>query len=107
MAIKRLKCLSPEEIEKLREQNRLLREKAKKFEGNFKTEFKNSLKTAIIAAFSLLIALQWKDLITELVNKITSISPVQGTAITTAIITVVCVLGIVLTTEFLSPKKED
>lgn len=107
MVMNKLKCLSAEEVEKLKEQNRMLREKTKKFEGNFRTELRNSLKTAIIAAFSLLIALQWKELITELVNKITSISPVQGTAITTAIITVVCVLGIVLTTEFLSIKKED
>jgi len=108
MPIQKLKeKLTPEQIEKLKVQNLKLKEKAKQFEGRFKNELKNSLKTAILAAFGLLIAFQWKDLITELVNKISSVSPIQGTLITTAIVTVISVLGIVLTTDLLSEKKKD
>ena len=94
------------QIEELKEKNLILREKAKEFEKKFKDNLKNSLKTAIVTAFGLLIALQWQSLITKLVNGITGLSPIQGIFITTLIITVVCVLGILITTRLLSNQEE-
>ncbi len=94
------------QIEELKAKNIMLREKAKKSANNFKKELKTAVSTAIVAAFGFLIALQWKDLITEFVNQISSKSPVQGTLVTTLIVTIVSVLGIILTTKLLSNKEE-
>jgi uncharacterized BrkB/YihY/UPF0761 family membrane protein len=77
------------------------REKIKESGLELKNELKKSTNTAIVAAFSFLIALAWKDVITEYVNKITSVSPVQGTLISALIITVICVLGILITGKVL------
>jgi H+/gluconate symporter-like permease len=98
--------ITQEQIEKLKESNNRLKQKAENLNKKFKNELKTSLRTAIVAAFGILIALQWKELITELVNKISSISPIQGTLVTTAIITIISVLGIVVTTELLSNREE-
>jgi hypothetical protein len=81
-------------------------ERAKRSAGKLKEEMKKSTNTAIIAAFSFLIALAWKDLITEYVNKISAASPIQGVLISTLLITLICVIGILIITRFLSPKEE-
>jgi FtsH-binding integral membrane protein len=79
-----------------------MKEKIKKISN----EMKNSTKTAIVAAFSFLIGLSWKDVITEYVDKITQLSPIQGKLISAFFITIVCVLGILLTTKILEVKNE-
>lgn len=88
-----------------RKQKRLsVSERAKKTAREFKDEFNKAIKTAFIAAFGFLIALVWRDLITEYLSKISTLSPVQGKLITAGIITLVCVLGIFIFTK-LFPEK--
>lgn len=107
MAKKEKKILVEEKkIEKLTSKNEILKEKVKYFDNRFKNELKNSIRTAILAAFSFLIALQWRELITEAIKKLSSESPLQGTFFTTIVITLLSVVGIVVTSELLSVKKE-
>ncbi len=96
-----------EEIKILKSKNELLKEKVKYFDNTFRRELKNSIRTAILAAFSFLIALQWRELITETVKKISGGTPFSGLVFTTIIITLLCVLGIVLTSQILSDKKKE
>lgn len=80
--------------------------KIKESREKFKLEFKKAMNTAIIAAFGFLIALVWRDVITEYLDKITSISPVQGKLISAIIVTIIGVFGILAVTKFLSVKDE-
>lgn len=92
--------------EKAKLATQLATQKAKSSINGFRMEFRKAAGTAIIAAFSFLIALAWKDFITEIVNKITlSISPIQSQAISVLIITFICVIGIIITTKILSDKE--
>ncbi len=75
----------------------MVKEKVK----NFNNEFKKALNTAIIAAFGFLIALVWRDLINEYLDKVVALSPVSGKLISALIITLVGVLGILIVTRFL------
>jgi hypothetical protein len=77
----------------------------KKTLSELRTQFNNSVNTAIIAAFGLLMALSWNSFINQFVSKITSYSPFQSQLISTLIITTICVLGIFITTKIFSPKK--
>jgi hypothetical protein len=72
--------------------------------GKFKNEFSKSLNTAMIAAFGFLIALSWRDVISEWISEITSVSPVKGKLIEAIIITVVAVIGIILISKLI-PKE--
>ncbi|HKL23506.1 MAG TPA: DUF5654 family protein [Candidatus Nanoarchaeia archaeon] len=72
---------------------------------NFNIEFKKATATAIIAAFGFLIALVWRDVITEFVESITNESPVQGKLISAIIITIISVLGILILTKINQEKK--
>lgn len=65
--------------------------------------------TAIAAAFAFLIALTWRDAISEGVNKLISLLELTESAylykIAIAIvITVICVVGVALTARLLSPR---
>ena len=95
-----------EKIDSLKVKNAVLKEKVKYFDSTFRSELKNSVRTAILAAFSFLIALQWRELITETIKKISSESPLQGLFFSTVVVTLLCVLGIVLTSQILSNKKD-
>ena len=75
-----------------------IRESAKRFNS----ELKKSISTAIVAAFGLLTALAWKDVITELISEVTSVSPVQSLIINALIITVISVIVIMVITRFTS-----
>jgi hypothetical protein len=81
------------------------REKLKASAKRFNLELKKSLNTAIVAAFGFLIALVWRDVITEYVDKITTLSPVQGKLISAVIITIIGVFGILAVTKFLKVKE--
>ncbi|MFH1586082.1 MAG: DUF5654 family protein [archaeon] len=78
---------------------------AKEKATRFKREFRKSIVTAISAAFGFLIALVWKDAITEFVNDLTSASPLKGTLFTAIVVTIIAVLGIMLVSKF--AVKED
>ena len=73
----------------------------------FKAELKKAMVTAITAAFGFLIALSWKDLITKFVSKLSSYSPLQGQLVSTFIVTIISVLGIILATKIFSKKEVE
>jgi len=72
--------------------------------SKFNNKLKETLNTAIIAAFGFLIALVWRDLITEYVNQLTQYSLIQGKLISAIIVTFIGVIGILITTSLLSKK---
>lgn len=74
----------------------ILREKTKSSTIKFQHEFRKSLVTAITAAFGFLIALVWRDVITEYVNIVTKISPFQSQLISALIVTLIGALGILI-----------
>jgi hypothetical protein len=76
-----------------------IKEKIKKSGHKLGKEFKKSISTAVVAAFSLLVALSWKDVITTYVNKIQSVTPLKGELISALFITLISVIGILLVTR--------
>ncbi|MGD9276913.1 MAG: DUF5654 family protein [Candidatus Pacearchaeota archaeon] len=91
-------------IQLAKEKARLARQRAKNSANKFKSEIKKAVVTAIVAAFGFLIALSWKEVITEWVDVIIKSSPVQGKLISAIIVTVISVLGIIIVTKFFSDK---
>ena len=98
--------------EEVKEAKKTLLEKTKiddliiAYNKKYISEMKKSLLTAIIAGFSFLMALSWREVISEYVNKLVDISPFQGSLISSFIVTLVSVLGIMAATNILSEKKE-
>jgi len=82
----------------------LAKEKTKASLTNIKKEFKKSVLTALVAAFGFLIALSWKELITEYVNQLSSVTPVQGRLVEAFIVTLISVVGILIVTKLFSEK---
>jgi putative phosphotransacetylase len=80
--------------------------KIKKSAQEFKEEFRKALNTGIVAAFGFLIALVWRDLITEYVENLTKLSPIQGKLYSAIIITIIAVVGILIVTKLTKPKDE-
>jgi len=70
-------------------------ESAKKFN----LEFRKSISSAIVAAFGLITALAWKDVVEEYLNKITGLSPVEGKVISALIVTILSVIAIMIITR--------
>ena len=95
-----------EEIEELSRKERI-KIKAKNAAKKLKKELKKSFKTAVIAAFGFLIALSWKELITEIVNSITILNPLNLKIIEATIITLIAVFGIVIITTMLPDENEQ
>jgi len=81
------------------------RQKARAYKKEFNREMKKAINTAIVAAFGFLIALVWKEVITEYVKTITIISPVQGKLAEAIIITIMAVLGIIIITKIFAEKE--
>jgi len=82
-----------------------MKKKLKKSAQEFKEEFKKAANTGIVAAFGFLIALVWRDLIIEFVEKISTSAPIKGKLISAVVITLICAFGIYLSTKILSTKK--
>jgi hypothetical protein len=93
------------ELEKIKAKH--LHEKAKKGVKTFKKEFKKEMNTAIMAAFGFLIALVWKDVITNFVNNLSEKSPFHGAFVSALLVTIICVLGIMLFSKILKNKEEE
>jgi len=79
-----------------------MKEQIKSSARKFKLELKKSINTAIVAAFGFLIALVWKDVISEYVSDIQKLSPLKGQFISAVIITIISVLGILIITKIFS-----
>lgn len=96
-----------ERLEQERLKAERIKEKARIDAKTFKAKFKKELNTAILAAFGLLIALVWKDVITNFVNSISEKSPFHGALISAIGVTVICVLGIMLSSRLLEEKEHE
>jgi hypothetical protein len=77
-------------------------ESAKKFNS----EMRKTINTSIITALGLIIAFVWKDVVQEFMDKITSLSPVQGKIISALIVTAIAVIAIMIITKT-SPSDDD
>lgn len=82
------------------------KKKPKKKVKEIKYEFKKATSTAIVAALGLIIALAWRDVITDFVETLTRFSPIQGKLISALVITIIGVFGIWFTTKTLKEKNE-
>ncbi len=78
--------------------------KAKSGVKAFKREFKKEMSTAVLAAFGFLIALVWKDVITNFVNNLSEKSPLHGALVSAIGVTIICVLGIMLFSRIFKEK---
>ena len=67
----------------------------------FGKEFKKQTSTAIMAAFGLVIALSWREVVMDLVNKI-GFPESYGLIITAIVVTAFSVLGIFLVSKWAS-----
>jgi hypothetical protein len=99
------------EIEELKKDKKKLdlkiaKEKAKVSVNKFNEELKRSLLTAIVAAFAFILALSWRELIIEYINKLVSLSHTQNKLIEVGIITLISVIGIIIVTWVLKNKNE-
>jgi ACR3 family arsenite efflux pump ArsB len=83
-----------------------MKERIKSAAQKFRNEFKKSVNIAVMSAFGFLIALVWKDVITEFVNRISEQSPISGKLFSAIFITIICVLGIMILTRLFSEKKD-
>jgi len=92
-------------MKKEEERKIMIKAKAKESAKKFNNEIKKATSTAIIAAFSFLIALAWKDVITEYVDKLVAISPLSGKIISAIIITLICVIGMIIITKIFAVKE--
>lgn len=64
-----------------------------------KSEFKKQTSTAIMAAFGLIIALSWKDVITEAVGKLSFVNG-YGLLASAVILTIISVAGILVISKW-------
>jgi hypothetical protein len=72
----------------------------------FRKEFNKTMNTAIVAAFSLIVALAWKDVITGYVDKIKSLTSINSAMISALFITFISVLGILIVSKIFSEDKK-
>lgn len=75
------------------------------------SQFRNHAATAIIAAFSFLIALSWKDFIVKLVQDKTKIAVLQNypyipELITATIVTIIAIIGIAVVSKWARKSEE-
>ena len=80
------------------------RQKIKIKTQKFKHEFRKQLIIAVLAAFGFLIALSWRDFISESVNHITSSLNIEqlylAKLLSAITVTLLAVLGILIATKF-------
>ena len=69
----------------------------------FGSEFKKQASTAIITAFGLVIALAWKDVITDFVNRVNPAA--SNFLISALIVTAISIIGIAIVNQW--AKKEE
>jgi hypothetical protein len=77
----------------------MIASKALSHANAIKSEFKKQTSTAIMAAFGLIIALSWKDVITDFVDKIGFVKS-YGLIVTAVILTIVSIIGILLVSKW-------
>lgn len=75
--------------------------------STYKTEVKKALLTAIVAAFSFLIALEWREVIKFYIDDLLVLTSLQSDIISALIVTLIGVLSILIFTKLLGEKEED
>jgi len=83
----------------------MVKEKIKKTTKIFAKEARKATIGAIMAAFGFLIALVWRDVINEFVNKIVAALNIPESAayyhlVSAMIITLICIVGILIVEKF-------
>jgi len=91
-------------LEKIKNEYEEHSKKIKEEADKLKIEYKKHILTAIVAAFSFLLALSWREVITTYIGKLQSVSLFQGQFISAIIITIISVLGIIIANKFLGVK---
>lgn len=89
-----------------KEVGKMIAKKALSQAAALNKEFKKQTSTAIMAAFGLIIALSWKDVITELVNQIGFVKS-YGLLVTAIILTIVSVIGILLVSKWANSGSSE
>jgi uncharacterized membrane protein YdbT with pleckstrin-like domain len=89
--------------EKIEEKKKISRIK------RFNLEFKTQLKIALMAAFGFLIALSWRDFVSEAINYIIEALKLSGDLylyklVSAILITIIAVIGIMILSKFNSKK---
>jgi len=82
-----------------------LKLRAKESAKEFTRELKKAINTSVMAAFGFLIALVWKDVITGYVESISKASPIQGQLFSALLVTIICVVGILITARLTRIKE--
>ena len=82
-----------------KEVSKRLHEKVVSKAATLGREFKKQVSTAIMAAFGLIIALSWKDVITDFVTKVNFLNG-YGLLASAIVLTLVSVLGILLVSKW-------
>lgn len=82
-----------------REVGKMIASKALSNAAEIKNEFKKQVSGAIIAAFGLIIALSWKDVITDFVNRFAVLKN-YGLLLSAVALTIVSVIGILLVSKW-------
>ena len=103
--MKKIKEKAKRQAQRAREKAKIQARRAKEKAKRLNRELKKALYTAFLAAFGFLIALVWRDVIQSWVERISATSPVQGQLVSAAIVTVICVIGILIVTKFLRIKE--
>ncbi|MGK0208858.1 MAG: hypothetical protein ACI83O_000117 [Patescibacteria group bacterium] len=67
-------------------------------------ESRKALSTAILAAFAFLMALSWREYISDLLDSVLIYTPLESSLISALIITLISVVGIILVNRFLKVK---
>jgi len=78
---------------------------------HFNIEVRKNASVAVSAAFALLIALAWKDVIAESVDKIVEVLQMPGNTylfrfVSALIVTVVCVMGIWFSSKIAAKEEQ-
>jgi hypothetical protein len=85
------------------------KERVKMHSHAIKSEFKKQTSTAIMAAFGLIIALAWKDVITALVGKLNisgNATSALSLTVSALILTAISVIGILLISKWAKSGEE-
>lgn len=93
-------ALTPEEK---KEKLQKAKERVKAHSQAIKSEFKKQTTTAIMAAFGLIIAFAWKDVVTSLVGKLNISGNATGAlslTVSALILTAISVIGILLISKW-------
>ncbi len=93
-------------IKREKERVKKLKEKTKSGVKAFRKEFKKETNTALMAAFGFLIALVWRDVVKEAIDRFSGDGTLLSSVIGAVIVTGLCVLGIMITSRMLKEKEE-